>query len=236
MIKYLKSEVYKILCGNFLFFTFVVVFGYCILVSQLYLSDGLDFNYLFTYFNEEFIVLYLTLSLFFSSSLIADEYLYGTIYDIKSQKLLWAKMVVLLVYLFLIFILALLFLYDISIFLSQNQFIQWSVILKVIYGFLKVLPMIIIVNLICLLTSVILKKSNMALIVSYSIYLILEYLKNIIISKDIKSLYFLPMFNWNLNARTFIENYLSIGHSLAICFFTVLILLFLVIYIFKKRS
>lgn len=230
-MKHLKSEIYKIICHNYFLFSVIVTFFYSCIAIYLYLLETSGTLMLFENFVIEFSFLYLVLSISFSSSIIADEYLYGTINDIKNIKVILSKIVILLLFIILIFLFSFLFTYDITLFLGHTNNVV-NIVFLIIENFLKLLPMIIILNLVCILLSIITKKSNFAIIITFGLYIISGYLNNIIILKSLKWGYYLPIMIWNLND---INGVIPFCAALIFNLSYIFILVVIIIFMYLKR-
>jgi len=234
MIKYLKFELYKLFRSKFLLLTFVLIFLYSLLVNLLYSSDGLVL--LYDAFVEEYLILYLCLSVFYSSFIINDEFSYETIYDIRNGKILITKMLLNILFILLVFIFSIVICYDISLIVFKLPSINLKIILNIIKLFIKILPMLLIINIITMIFSLLFLKSNTSLGLSFIIYFLMPYFNSIVIHKKIYSLYWLFSLHWdqrNLPLKDIISPNLSIIIN---GIWIILLLIFLTILFFKRKK
>ena len=230
----LKGESYKLCHSKIFMFNFVIILIYSIFVNYLYYVDGLNINDLFTTFNDEYLLIYLSLTLYYSSSCLVEEYSYNVIYDHNINKLIIVKIFVFFIYVFIIFFISVILCYDVAIFFLKECIIDFNVIKELFIIFIKLIPMIILLNLVCMFLSIIFLKSNLALGITIIFYILSNYIKSIVINKGIESLYYLPMFHWDLN-----YNVLNYNQCLRICIILVfaILLIFLIFLLCKnKRS
>ncbi|MBQ6840767.1 MAG: ABC transporter permease [Bacilli bacterium] len=199
MSKYIKGEFYKLFSSNHLKILFILTLLYSLIVGYLYWSDGAFVENVFSNFNQEFMLYYLFVSLFYSSSVMTEEYDYGTIIYLKNNRLLFAKLMMICLYLVMIFFISLLFMYDVSLFIYKFQTINLNVLVDCFLYFIKSLPMYVFINYICLCMSLLVKRANLSLIISCGVYLSSNYISSLIVSKEMESLYFLPALYWDFN-------------------------------------
>ena len=232
MYKYFKGEIYKLICSKFIYITLIIIFIYSLFANYLYLNA--PEMEIYSNFISEYLLLFLALSLFYASTLFTDEYYFGTINDLKNNKLLLSKLLMIVVYLLFLLTVAFFFTFDIAFFLQRVPSLSLSLFQNLIIDYIKILPMLIIINLSCLLISLVFLKSNLALGFSYGLYILCGYIGNLIISKGYEKLYFLPFFHWNFNSLL-LERF-KIWESLLICFLTIGIAIFLIFILFNKRK
>lgn len=231
MRKYLKGELYKFFNGHFIYYSLLLIFLYSILANYLYNDDIL---LLYKNFIKEYELLFLALSLLYSSEILSDEYEYGTILEFKNNRFLNTKLLVILMYLFLLFIFSFIISFDISIIFYNNFIIGLKVFKNIILEFFGVLPMFIILNLSCILLSIITKKANISLILTFIFYLLSTYFNNFIIIKKLKFLYISITLHWDFTKNILIGNIINKKESLLICIITVLLIYTIVKRVFNK--
>jgi len=234
MIKYLASESYKLICSKFIYFSLFWAFLYSLLVNILYLLDG-EILLLYNNFINEYLLLYLVLGLYYACVLITDEYAYGTINDLSSVNAIVGKIIVLLLYLFGLFLCSFLFSYDLSFLLSGDVLRNIRILGDIFISFGKCLPMLISLNLLCMLIGTITKKGNLTLIGIYLIFFASEYLKTLVISRNWSYWYYIPCLIWNFNNWFYIKEYLPLWMAILIFAGFIIKLLVSLIYFFNHR-
>lgn len=236
MIKILKSEIYKLMHSKILYLSYLIIFLYALFANYLYLNSSLEACDLYWAFNEEFMILYLLLSLFYSSFTLCDEFVYDTVNDYPLIGLIFCKIIMIILYLFTLLVFSLIISYNISLFIFRFPVIKISIILKAFKNFVFSFSMLLELNLIVLLLSVFLKKASLALGITYLLYFLMEYLNKLILNKESSWLYYCFSLNWDFNNHNVISNIVSIKTSLLINFFTMFFFVGLIILISKWRK
>jgi len=235
MRRYLKGELYKFFNSHFCYFSLFVIVIYSVFANYLYWIESSPVSLLFENFIQEYLLLFLTLSLFLSSCIIADEFQFNTFNPFINLQYLKAKIILIIFYIIIIFICSLVICYDISFLFNGSFILNLAVTKNILMSFLKIMPMLILLNLFCLLLSVISKKANVSLIITYVLYLFSSYLNDLIIRRNWKIGYLFVTLNWNFNNLDLISDSVGKLSSLLICVINGITIYFLVKYFFLHR-
>ena len=147
MIKQLKGEVYKLINGPFVLYSLLIIFIYALFAHYIYLNDYISLDLLYENYLAEYIILFLTLIIFYSSVNFSDEYVYGTIDDLKNKNVIFAKIILQNLYLIICFVFAFLVTYDISVIIKTGYTIEFNALVNIFESFFKAYPMLLILSL-----------------------------------------------------------------------------------------
>lgn len=235
MHKCLKGELYKFWQNHFSRFSLIAISLYGLLANYLYFNQSFEVSMLYKNFIDEYKLLYLILTLFYSSFILSDEYLYKTIYHFDKDKILWVKLIMLQLFIIIIFILSFICSFVISLFFFKvNVFdIDYALIIT---EYIKFVPSLIIYSLICLLLSIIVKKSNVSLALTIGIYVSFSYLKTMMMNLENKYLYFCPIYSFDLTERYIIKNVVPIEYSIFALISIMILLILWIVFVFNKSK
>ena len=233
MKKVFKSEIYKLFCSKTIYISIILIFIYSILVNIIYLIDKIDVILLYQNFNDEFLLLYLVLIIYFASAIITDEFVYNTIIDLQDKSIILTKIIICLLYLIFLFLFSLIICYDVSLLIFKNVFISFEIVSNLIKNFLYLLPYLSIIILITLNIALVIKKANLTIIFTYLIYFGSEYLNSFVLSHHLTKFYYLLSINFNYNRNYLIKDIVPLSYSIILNIIIILLLLILTNFIFK---
>ena len=188
---------------------------------------------LYSNFLSEYIILFLILGVYYASSIISDEFQYETIIDLFDKKIIFTKLFVILLYFIFIFIISFLLNYDISLIIFHKSMLNIKVIKEIMINLRNTIPVILSIYLLAVNLSIVFRKSNISIIITYLIYFGSTYLDNYIVSHNYHKLYYLFTLNLNFNKHYLINNYVPISVSILISITLILVLVILSNILFK---
>ena len=127
---------------------------------------------------------------------------------INKKKVVESKIVSLVLLLLIICLVSFLFSNFITIIIYKKSFCTYKVLRLLIISFLKKMPLLLILNLICLFFSSLFAKASTALIFTYFIYGISIYLNKFIVGNNWKLLKYLPSMIWDIEKVVINDNLL----------------------------
>ena len=234
-MKYLKGELYKLFHNKLIYLTIILSFIYGILVNIIYYINNLSINDLYHNYIDEYFILYFILTIFYVSFTVSDEYDNKTIMNIFKHKFIIIKLLSIVIYLFILFIFSYFVCYDISLFFFKFPVLKIKIIIEILLSFIKIIPLLFTLILLCFNLTLLFKKANISLVLTYVIYFGFVYLDNHLLNINSKIIPYLFTMHLNLNNH-YILNNVSFNISILIDILVLFILLLFSFIIFNYQK
>ena len=229
MFKYLKAEYLKMVHSKHLLWINVLLLLYTALILLLYYSDGLHAYDILPNYNDEYFVLFLMLSVFWGLSSVGDEMNYRTDLWYSKNKFILFKVFFLALYILFIYILSFI-MFNLCTFVIHNAF-YFS--FSVIFSLLKCFPLYFFWGLFSMFISVVIRKSNISMLIIVSVFLWLEYIKGALYNLNGIFKY---IFIFHLNMNKVIVEEISFESSAIINLIAIVFVIYLIFISYYKRS
>ena len=225
-MNYFKAEVYRLWHSKVLLTSLILIVLYTLFGNYVYEVNDLLIMDLYNHFGEEYLLIFLVLTFSLTIFLYNEDINHHLYYEYQKNKMLLIRFIILCLYLFLIIFISFIFSYSISLLWHFKPHLS----IQIITNTLKVMPLIIIYNLILMVILFITKKASYAVLLAFGLYTFLSYFESIL---DIKESFLKYIFIFNLN---FNNLYLKWYYALILLIITYGCFILLIRYLFKKTN
>ena len=229
----INAEIYKFFNNKAIYLSFIIILIYSLFGNLLYYLSNIDISLMYKDFTNEYLILYLVVSLFYTSSAISDEYNYYIIPYIKQKGIVRSKVFCLLIIISITQIISFVFSNFITILIFKKSFFTTKIIYLIIKKLLNKLPLIIIINLLCLLFSSVFSKPSTSLIITYFVYGLSDYVNKFFLSKTWQITRYFPSLIWDLEI---INKKINLSLCIVLILLYILILMLMIKLVIKLKK
>lgn len=224
-MNYFKAVFYRIQKKKIFIIHLALIILYTIFGNYVYKVNNYLPNDLYNHFGEEYLLIFLVIGFSFLIALYSEDLNHHLYYEYKKDSMFITYLVTWLGYLILMIIITFISSYIISIIWHFKVNLSFDIIINII----KIMPLLIIYNLILLLCLLTTKKASHSLMLTFFLYTFISYSENVLLNN--KVLKYLFIYNLNFN-----HLYLKWYYAFPMFIGVFVIFLIIIRYILQKMS